>query len=290
MTGKQQSQALDRRRFLRRAGATVALGSAGLVGCAAWFLTRDRRRLDPRVQEKIRSAQYTAEVVHTYSHDPTAFTQGLVFDDGFLYEGTGLEGRSSLRKVELKTGKVLRQHDLDRKYFGEGIAIVGDRIVQLTWRNQVGFVYNKDTFAPKDTFRYAFEGWGLTYDGTHLIVSDGSQEGLLRFLDPGTFEVVRQLNVRDDGVEVGQLNELEYVEGEIYANVWHQDYITRIDPRSGKVVGWINLTDLYPPRQRRDPSDDVLNGIAYDSRGKRLFVTGKNWPQLFEIRVVRSSG
>ena len=284
----------DRRRFLRRAGAAVALGSAGLVGCAAWFLTR-KRRIDPRIEQSMRAAQYTGAVVHTYPHDPQAFTQGLVFDGGFLFEGTGLEGHSSLRKVELKTGQVLRQHNLEREYFGEGIAVVGNRIVQLTYQNRVGFVYAKKTFAREKTFRYADvardweEGWGLTYDGTHLIVSDGSQKGVLRFLDPTTFELVRRLEVRYDGVEVAELNELEYVEGEIYANVWHYDSIARIDPRSGNVVSWINLTDLYPLHKRPGGREDALNGIAYDAKGKRLFVTGKNWPQLFEIRVVRSS-
>jgi glutaminyl-peptide cyclotransferase len=282
---KQKDQGLDRRRFLRRAGA--ALGSAGLVGCAAWFLTRDRHRQDPRVRRSMEAARYTGEVVHTYPHDPGSFTQGLVFDGGFLYEGTGIgpKSRSSLRKVELETGRVLRRISLDEEYFGEGIATVGNRIVQLTWKNKVGFVYDKDTFARLDTFGYEGQGWGLTYDGKHLILSDGSDDGLLRFLDPKTFKVVRELHVRD-GKAVRNLNELEYVEGEIYANVWHEDFIARIDPRSGDVTGWINLTELYPPQKRQGRGEDVLNGIAYDTKGKRLFVTGKDWPQLFEIRVV----
>jgi glutaminyl-peptide cyclotransferase len=280
----------DRRRFLRRAGA--ALGSAGLVGCAAWLLTRDRHRLDPRVRRSMEAARYTAEVVHTYPHDPGAFTQGLVFDGGFLYEGTGQYGESRLRKAELKTGRVLRQHNLEKKYFGEGIAVVGDRIIQLTWENLVGFVYDKNTFGLQKSFPYVDaagdwkEGWGLAYDGTHLIVSDGSKQGLLRFLNPETFEVVRRLQVRDDGIAVRNLNELEYVEGEIYANVWYEDFIARIDPRSGDVTGWINLTELYPPQKRQGRGEDVLNGIAYDAKDKRLFVTGKYWPHLYEIRVV----
>jgi glutamine cyclotransferase len=285
----------DRRRFLRRVGAGVALGSAGLVGCAAWFLIRGHDRLDPRVRRSMEAAQYTGEVVHTYPHDREAFTQGLVFEDGFLYEGTGIgpksprTGRkspSTLRKVELESGRVVHHITLGEEYFGEGIAIVGNRIVQLTWQNKIGFVYDKRNFARLDQFDYEGEGWGLTYDGKYLILSDGSADGRLRFLDRETFKVVRELHVRDDGVEVAELNELEYIEGEIYANVWHYDAIARIDPRNGNVVGWIKLSALYPLQNRPGGREDALNGIAYDAKGKRLFVTGKNWPQLFEIRVV----
>ena len=221
------------------------------------------------------------QVLHAYPHDAKAYTQGLAFENGFLYEGTGKRGRSTLRKVELETGRVVQSHSLDDRHFGEGIAIVGNRIVQLTWQAQVGIVYDKETFKEVGRFRYTGEGWGLTYDGTHLIISDGS--ATLRFLDPQTFEEVRRVLVRHQGRRFDQLNELEYVRGEIFANVWYKDYIARISPHTGRVLGWIDLRRLYPSN-RRD-REAVMNGIAYDAENDRLFVTGKNWPRLYAIRV-----
>ena len=222
-----------------------------------------------------------AEVVRSYPHDPQAFTQGLVFLDGALYEGTGLNGRSSIRRVRLENGEVLKLQKLDDRYFGEGIAVVGDSIVQLTWKSEVGFVYDRQTFQRTKTFNYRGEGWGLTYDGTRLIMSDGT--ATLRFLDPASFKETGRLQVRDGGRPVSQLNELEVVKGEIYANVWTTERIARIEPSTGEVVGWIDLTGILNPRDHA--TTDVLNGIAYDAAKDRLFVTGKLWPKLFEIRV-----
>jgi glutamine cyclotransferase len=226
---------------------------------------------------------YGFEVVQSWPHDPHAFTQGLVFRNGRLYEGTGMNGESSLREVELATGAVLRRRDLARQYFGEGLAFFGGRLFQLTWRSHVGFIYDATTFQPTGQFSYTGEGWGLTDDGTSLILSDGTST--LRFLDPTTFAVLRTVKVNDAGREVSELNELEYVNGEVYANVWRKDLIARIDPATGNVKGWIDLTGLLAPEDRTG-REDVLNGIAYDAANDRLFVTGKRWPRLFQIRVV----
>ena len=226
---------------------------------------------------------YTYRVVNVYPHDPDAFTQGLVFENGVLYEGTGLWGYSSLRKVALETGTVLQLCALSSQYFGEGIVIWADQIVQLTWRSYVGFVYDKGSFAPLREFSYPTEGWGITHDGSRLIMSDGTST--LRFWDPETFAEVGQVEVRDNGVPVTRLNELEYIEGEVYANVWQTDRIARIDPQTGQVVGWIDLTGLLGVGSSRKAAD-VLNGIAYDAENDRLFVTGKLWPQLFEIELI----
>ena len=221
------------------------------------------------------------EVVRTFPHDPGAFTQGLVYRDGFFYEGTGLNGQSSIRRVALETGEVLQIRRIEDRYFGEGIALVGDQLVQLTWQSGIGFVYDRQTFAPVRSFTYRGEGWGLTYDGTRLIMSDGTPT--LRFLDPKTFAVIGRLAVRDGNRPVDDLNELEVVRGEIFANVWGTDRIARISPKTGAVRGWIDLAGLLPPAEAA--GTDVLNGIAYDAAGDRLFVTGKLWPRLFEIRV-----
>lgn len=228
-------------------------------------------------------AVYGYEIVNTYPHDPGAFCQGLAIDGGHLYEGTGERGRSTLRKVELETGRVLQQVSLDRRFFGEGITVWDQRIYQLTWQAGVGFVYDEETFTEISRFRVRGEGWGLTHDGTHLILSNGSPT--LQFIDPKTFRVVRRLNVRDRGNWVRDLNELEYAGGAILANVWTTDRIAWISPKTGNVDAWIDLQGLRPPETRRDP-DSVLNGIAYDPETKRLFVTGKHWPKLFEIRIV----
>jgi glutamine cyclotransferase len=228
-------------------------------------------------------ASYGYRVVARYHHDSNAFTQGLVYRDGVLYESTGLEGRSSLRKVELATGRVLQQRPVARAYFAEGLTDWHDRLIQLTWQSNVAFAYDLATFAPLRTFSYEGEGWGLTHDGTHLIMSDGSAD--LRFLDPTTFRETKRITVRDRGKPVNELNELEMVKGEIFANVWQTDRICRIDPATGRVVGWIDLGGLLPPAERAGV--DVLNGIAYDAARDRLFVTGKLWPTLFEIELER---
>jgi glutamine cyclotransferase len=223
----------------------------------------------------------TYVVVRSYPHDPQAFTQGLVFIDGVLYEGTGLNGRSGIRKTKLENGEVLQVQKLEEQYFGEGIAVVGDQIVQLTWQSGVGFVYDRATFNRQRSFTYAGEGWGLTYDGTRLIMSDGTDA--LRFLDPKTLKETGRLKVHEGGRPVDDLNELEMVKGEIFANVWGTDRIVRISPKTGEVTGWIELRGLLDPKE--SAGVDVLNGIAYDAAKDRLFVTGKLWPKLFEIRI-----
>jgi len=225
-------------------------------------------------------------VVHRYPHDPGAYCQGLVYDRGTLYEGTGNYGHSSLRIVDLESGRVRRQHDLDRRLFGEGITVWKEYLIQLTWKNRQAIVYDRTTFQEIKRFTYHGEGWGLTQNGKHLIMSDGSS--ILRFLDPDTFAIVRRVTVREGSHRVRYLNELEYIDGVIYANVWQTDRIAKIDPKSGRVLAWLDLTGLYPPSQRPD-SDCVLNGIAFDAPNRRLLVTGKHWPSLFEIKEVRGT-
>ena len=225
----------------------------------------------------------TYRIVHTYPHDPQAYTQGLIYENGYLYESTGLNGRSSLRMVDLETGHVLQRADVPSQYFAEGLAPWGSTLVQLTWKSHVVFVYDRFSFRLLRTLPYNGEGWGLTQDGRNLILSDGT--ATLHFLDPLTLHQVRQVEVKDHGAPVTQLNELEYVRGQIYANVWHTDRIARISPATGRVLGWIDLTGLLAPGEVSDP-EAVLNGIAYDAAHDRLFVTGKLWPKLFEIKVI----
>lgn len=222
-------------------------------------------------------------VVATYPHDTEAFTQGLIFYDGQLYEGTGLNGESSLRRVDLASGTVLQRIDLPAEYFGEGIALFNDRIYQLTWQNKIGLIYDRASFTQLGSWSYETEGWGLTHDGSQLIMSDGSDT--LRFLDPQTLAVQRSVQVRAEGQPVTRLNELEYIDGQVYANIWQTDMIARIDPQSGAVTAWIDLSGLLPLEERL-PNTDVLNGIAYDPATDRLFVTGKRWPKLYEIALV----
>lgn len=225
---------------------------------------------------------YTFEVVAEYPHDEKAFTQGLVYAGGSLYEGTGLYGRSSLRRVNLESGEVEQQVDLPGQLFGEGIALLDGKIYQLTWQSRLGFVYDAESFEQLATFQYPTEGWGLTQDGQDLIMSDGS--ATLYWRDAETLAETRRVQVKDSRGLVASLNELEYVQGEVWANVWHTDRIARIDPASGQVLGWIDLAGLIAPQERNGP-ESVLNGIAYDAENDRLFVTGKLWPKLFEIRV-----
>jgi glutaminyl-peptide cyclotransferase len=237
-------------------------------------------RGQPKMPEG-RLPNYTYTVVKTYAHDRRAFTQGLQYVDGFLYEGTGQNGESSVRKVKLETGEVLQRRALSTEHFGEGITVWKSELFQLTWQSGLAFVYDRQTFEPKRTFRYSGEGWGLTADANGLIMSDGSD--VLRFLDPATFTERRRVKVTALGQPVRSLNELEYVRGELFANVWTTDMVARIDPASGKITGWVDLSGLLTPAERA--TADVLNGIAYDAAGDRLFVTGKWWPKLFEIRL-----
>lgn len=230
---------------------------------------------------------YDYQIIRSYPHDPKAFTQGLFYRDGFLYESTGRLGQSTVRKVRLDTGEVLARAYFPSQVFGEGITDWHDRIVALTWFSQVGFVLDLQSLTVMRRFPYAGEGWGLTHDDRQLIMSDGTPE--LRFLDPTTLSEVRRLPVTADGVPVKLLNELEWVDGEIFSNIWQSDLIARIDPASGRVVGWIDLTGLLPQSDRKQRTVDVLNGIAYDRVGKRLFVTGKLWPRLYEIQLVKRS-
>jgi glutaminyl-peptide cyclotransferase len=227
--------------------------------------------------------EYTYRVVHIYPHDPGAFTQGLEFHDGVLYEGTGLKGQSTLRKVKLETGEVLKQIPIEPRYFGEGITVFNHQVVQLTWQAEMGFVYDQDSFKQVKTFNYPGEGWGLTNDGKQIYMSDGTAQ--IRRWDPQTLQERGRLTVHDGATQVVYLNELEWVKGEIYANVWQTKRVARISPTDGRVVGWVDLSGLLTPQEEAS-GVDVLNGIAYDETGDRLFVTGKNWPKLFEIKLV----
>ena len=225
----------------------------------------------------------TYHIVHVYPHDQHAFTQGLVYVDGHLYESTGIKGQSTLREEDLETGLIQRMQLVSDRYFAEGLTDWKNTLVQLTWQAHIAFVYDRATFKLLHTFHYDGEGWGLTQDGKSLILSDGT--ATLRFFDPETFKEVRRITVTDHGKRVTQLNELEYIHGEIYANVWHADRIARISPATGRVVGWIDLKGLIP-RDQLSNDEAVLNGIAYDAAHNRLFVTGKLWPKIFEITLV----
>jgi glutamine cyclotransferase len=222
------------------------------------------------------------KVIHTYPHDKNAFTQGLVYDNGVLFEGTGQETGSTLREVELETGNVIRQHNLESSLFGEGITLYRDRIYQVTWENKVGFVYEKSTFNVINKIYYPTQGWGLTTIDDKIIMSDGTN--VLNFFEPEMFTVVSRIEIYDNERKVDQLNELEYINGEIWANIWNTDLIARIDRVSGKVIAYIDLKGILPESER-NPDTDVLNGIAYDQLDKRIFITGKKWPKLYEIRL-----
>jgi len=230
---------------------------------------------------------YDVAVVREFPHDPSAFTQGLTFSHRYLYESTGLTGMSSLRRVELETGRVVKFKPLPGIVFGEGLTAWADRLIVLTWRTGVGFVFDRESFEQEGEFTYPMEGWGITHDGRELIMSDGSAR--LYFLDPETFSETRRIEVRDDRGPVTRLNELEFIKGEIFANIWCEDVIARISPDTGQVRGWIDLHGLRG-RLGHSHSAEVLNGIAYDAQGDRILVTGKLWPKLFEIRIVAKSG
>lgn len=251
--------------------ATLVAAAAVYVAWAQFAGVRSNGRLEARI-------------VAAYPHDPNAFTQGLAFSGGRLYEGTGRYGSSSIRRVDVETGVIEQMRPLNRNYFGEGIAILDDKLYQLTWQNQLAIVYDLESFDLLDTLFYEGEGWGLTHDGQSLILSDGS--ATLRFLSPEDFEVERTIEVHTETGPVVRLNELEYVDGEIWANIWYEDRIVRIAPDSGAVLGWIDVGQLYP--QNRRDREDVANGIAYDEDSGRLLLTGKNWPQIFEVRLVPS--
>jgi glutamine cyclotransferase len=227
---------------------------------------------------------YDFKVVRSYPHDTQAFTEGLLYRDGFLYESTGLNGKSSIRKVDLASGKVLQSKDIPPQYFGEGLTVWGDTLVGLTWQTQTGFVFDLKTFEVKNQFAYPGEGWGLAQNGKELVMSDGT--ATLRFLDPKTFLEVRRVKVTADGIAVDQLNELEVVDGEIFANIWHTSTIARIDQNTGKITGWIDFSKLYPDAGKGQNAENVMNGIAYDAEKKRLFVTGKLWPKIYEVKIV----
>jgi glutaminyl-peptide cyclotransferase len=226
---------------------------------------------------------YGVVVVNTYPHDPSAFTEGLLYQNGFLYESTGLEGHSSIRKTKLETGKVVQQYDLDPRYFGEGIVIWQNQLIELTYKSEIGFVYDRDSFRKLSEFHYKGEGWALTQDGSHIIMSDGTSD--LRVLDPLTLQEIRRIHVTCDGRPVQYVNELEWVNGELYANIWQTNAIARINPETGAVVGLIDATSLAVRTAAAGRDVDVLNGIAYDAKADRLFVTGKLWPTLYQITL-----
>jgi glutaminyl-peptide cyclotransferase len=233
----------------------------------------------------LETPQYGYQIVHAYPHDSSAFTEGLFYLNGELFESTGLEGQSSVRRVKLETGEVLQKYDLSDKYFGEGIVNWKDKILQLTWRSEVGFVFDLRTFQKEREFHYPGEGWALTQDGHRLIMDDGTAQ--IRFWNPDSLGEMGRITVTDHDQPVANLNELEWVDGQIYANIWGTTRIARIDPGSGKVLGWIDLSGLEKESGADPNSDSVLNGIAYDAKSRRLFVTGKKWAKLFEIRLIR---
>ena len=269
-----RTESVGRLRLAVLAAAVMMMFATRAPGFAPW----------PQAPGNLPTDGY--QIVNVYPHDPKAFTQGLQYVDGAFYEGTGQVGQSSIRKVEIETGKVLRKRDVPPPHFGEGITVWKNDLLELTWQTHVAFVYDRTTFEPKKQFNYPGEGWGLTHDGTNLIMSDGTSE--LRVLDPVTFVEKRRIRVTAAGAPLRDLNEVEFVKGEIFANIWMTDYMARIAPDSGKVVGFIDLRGLLTPAERA--RTDVLNGVAYDAKADRLFVTGKWWPKLFEIKLVRKSG
>lgn len=275
----------------RAAAVAVLLGAVGFIATAGAFgvCGKAAPAADSATTDSLRDGRtptYAFDVVTSYPHDPAAFTQGLQWYNGRLFESTGEVGTSGIREVDLTTGRVIRKRDLAPPHFGEGIVIIGDRLTQITWKSGKAFVYDWKTFAPTGEFSYDGEGWGLTTDGASIIMSDGTSS--LTWRDPKTFAVQKSLGVTDHDTPVTQLNELEWVQGEIWANVWQSDQVARIDPATGRVVGWIDLAGILSAMDRTG-SEDVLNGIAYDAAGDRYFVTGKKWSRLFEIKLKRRS-
>jgi len=265
----------------RTAPGLIAAALILAVFAGFWFRSREEGEQAVAGNTPVIAREAGYDVVKDFPHDPGAFLQGLVWHNGF-FESTGQFGRSSLRRVEYPTGKVLQRVNLDSQYFGEGLAMVDNRLIQLTWQSHRGFVYDRDSFKQLREFEYDTEGWGLTYDGKSLILSDGTD--VLTFINPESFKPARKLSVKFNGKALRDLNELEYIDGEIWANVWHSDQIVRIDPASGQVKSYLNLAGILPENERSDP-EAVLNGIAYDQQGKRIFVSGKLWPRIFEIRL-----
>lgn len=270
-------------RYLKCSIATLVL----VIGFSIYNLSYlEAFRNYAQAEDTSNSVVYGYKIINTYPHDTESFTQGLIIDNGFLYESTGLNGRSSIKIVYLETGKAIKSHKLADKYFGEGITIVDDKIIQLTWRSKKGFVYDKDSLKLLRTFSYQTQGWGITYDGKYLILSDGSN--ILYFMDPKSFVVVGKLEVYDDNGEVSKLNELEYINGEIYANIWGKDLIARINPKTGFVSSWIELDGLLSKEDKKK-GVDVLNGIAFNPQNGTLLVTGKLWPKIFEIEIIEKN-
>ncbi|MEZ5290377.1 MAG: glutaminyl-peptide cyclotransferase [Vicinamibacterales bacterium] len=259
------------------AGAGLACEASGRAAPASSGGT------PPAAEQRLGAEQLHVQVVQAYPHDPGAFTQGLVLADGRLFESTGLEGRSSVREVDLATGRVLRRLDIPAPVFGEGLALVGKRLFQITWKHETAYTYDRDTFEKGPSFPYSGEGWGLCHDGRELVMSDGS--ATLTFRGPETFRTMREVVVREQGVPVEQLNELECVGSQVYANVWMTDRIVRIDPKSGAVTASIDASGLLQPSERY--GTDVLNGIAYDAASDTFLITGKLWPKMFRVRFVR---
>src|ERR1700728_3812485 len=255
---------------------TDVIGRALKFSFAVWVLTC-------AIASRAAVPKYGYEIVHTFPHDTSAFPEGLFYLNGYLYESTGLEQHSSIRKVRLETGEIVQKIDIPPQYFGEGIVNWQGHLISLTWKSQIGFVFDLNTFKLQKQFKYLGEGWALTRNDTQIIMSDGTPE--LRFLNPKTLAETGRIQVTLEGKPLANVNELEWVKGEIYAHVWQTNWIVRIDPGSGRVVGLINLTGLLQPSDIVEGQTDVLNGIAYDAKGDRLFVTGKNWPKLFEIRL-----
>ena len=260
----------------------IKISVIGLLALTGVFFIYHYSNLEPTANSNVIPV-YTYKIVNTYPHDRSAFTEGLVFEDGVLYEGTGLRGYSNLRRVKLETGEILQICELPPQFFGEGVTVYGNKIIQLTWQSHIGFVYDKYSFKLLQEFSYPDEGWGITHDGKHLIMSDGTST--LHFLDPETFEEISQIEVFANNIPLTRINELEYVQGEIYANIWQTERIARIDPLTGQVIGWIDLKGILSPEDD-SKTVDVLNGIAYDAKNDRLFVTGKFWPKLFEIELM----
>jgi len=253
---------------------------------SSWFDSPFKSVFGASANETDKTTLYGYKVVNTFSHDPESFTQGLFLEDGILYESTGLNGKSAVKKIDLKTGKVIKSRNMQDKFFGEGLTIVNDKIIQITWRSKTGFVYDKDSLEILRTFSYKAQGWGITSDDKYLILSDGSE--ILYFMDPKSFVVVGKLEIYDDKGKVSKLNELEYIDGEIYANIWGKDLIARINPKTGYVNSWIDLSGILSKEDRKG-KEDVLNGIAYNPENNTLLVTGKFWPKIFEIEIIEKN-